>query len=175
MEAAFRVDTLADYHHTIVSNRQSGGIGLDVNNGVLTAEFNVGGTYVTAKHSLSSTEKYYHAVATYDGQALRLYVDGTLAAETAASGTLYYNPDMTLITIGADPVLDGNAVWPLKGNIALVRIYSAALDEAAVANAYEYYLHDPQYVAVYRNTTILKNLDVNNPCVFPVRLHTECD
>ena len=167
VEAAFRVDTLADYHHTIVSNRQSGGIGLDVNNGVLTAEFNVGGTYVTAKHSLSSTEKYYHAVATYDGQALRLYLDGTQSAETAASGTLYYNPDMTLITIGADPVLDGNAVWPLKGNIALVRIYSAALDEAAVANAYEYYLHDPQYVAVYRNTTILKNLDVNNPAYFP--------
>lgn len=166
MEAAFRVDTLTG-RLTILSNRESGGIGLEVKDGVLKAAIRLESGDITAAYSLSSIEQYYHALATYDGQALRLYVNGELADETAASGTIYYNPAMSLITIGANPVPDGNAAYVFKGNIALARIYSTALDEAAVARAYEYYLHDPQYVAVYKNTTILKNLDVNNPAYFP--------
>src|SRR5262249_25047021 len=67
-----------------------------------------------------------HLAGTYDGTTLRLYVNGTLVASQAASGT---------ITTSTGAVrLGGNAVWGeyFRGRIDDVRIFNRALSQAEV-------------------------------------------
>jgi hypothetical protein len=67
-----------------------------------------------------------HVAATYDGSALRLYVNGTLVSTRAASGT---------IGATANPLrVGGNSVWGeyFAGRIDEVRIYNRALAPADV-------------------------------------------
>jgi hypothetical protein len=62
-----------------------------------------------------------HLASTYDGSALRLYVNGTLASSTAVSG---------LLAASAGPLrIGGNSVWPewFAGAIDEVRAYNRAL------------------------------------------------
>jgi hypothetical protein len=68
-----------------------------------------------------------HLAATYDGSAIRLYVNGAQVASALQTGP---------ITTSTAPLrIGGNSVWPnefFKGLIDEVRIYNRALDAAAI-------------------------------------------
>ena len=68
-----------------------------------------------------------HLATTYDGSSMRLYVNGTLAASRAISGSVPTTANGPL-TIG------GNHLWPewFKGQIDEVRVYSRALSASEV-------------------------------------------
>jgi hypothetical protein len=68
-----------------------------------------------------------HLAATYDGSAIRLYVNGVQIASQAQVGA---------VTTSTAPLrIGGNSVWPnefFKGVIDEVRVYNRALDAAAI-------------------------------------------
>ena len=67
-----------------------------------------------------------HLAMTYDGAALRLYVNGVQVASKAQTGPLATSA--TPLTIGGDPI-DGQY---FKGRIDEVRVYRAALSQAEI-------------------------------------------
>jgi fibronectin type 3 domain-containing protein len=67
-----------------------------------------------------------HIAATYDGAAVRLYVNGVQVSSTAVSGTL---------SAGSGPLrIGGNGLWSewFKGTIDEVRVYSTVLTAAQI-------------------------------------------
>ncbi len=72
--------------------------------------------------------RFTHLAATYDGAAMRLYVDGALAAEQAHTGAM---PDTDLpLLLGQ--MLPGQADYNVPGVLDDVRLYNRALTAAEV-------------------------------------------
>ncbi|MDP9868248.1 MULTISPECIES: LamG-like jellyroll fold domain-containing protein [Streptosporangium] len=69
---------------------------------------------------------WHHLAATYDGQWLRIYIDGFLSRRTAVTGTIQSNDGALLI--------GGHPVWGeyFKGSIDEVRIYNVARTTAQI-------------------------------------------
>jgi hypothetical protein len=91
-------------------------------------EFLIGTASATFPVSSSFNGVWHHLAGTYDGSALRLYVDCSLQATTANVGTIptsAYN-----VNIGRDSI--GNR-FPYDGAIDDVRIYNRALTQAELA------------------------------------------
>lgn len=70
---------------------------IDGGQGRFWGGFTVGGTLRTATTTLPSTGVWHHAALTYDGAAVRFYVDGALVNSTSASGTLTQNTRSLLV------------------------------------------------------------------------------
>ena len=87
-----------------------------------------GNTKVTARSSISlSTDTWYHLVGTYDGAAVRVYLDGIEKGNTAQSGTL--STEATRIALGR---FSNNDYVNFDGLIDEVRIYDRALSPAEI-------------------------------------------
>lgn len=71
-------------------------------------------------------DQWTHLALTYDGSALRLYVDGALVATRAASGAIPDSPNA--LQMGGDGSRES-----LRGALDEVRLYARALDAAEVA------------------------------------------
>ena len=79
---------------------------------------------------LFETGHWYHVVGTYDGQSQRLYVDGSLEAEsTTQSGPIDY-PPKGVLAIGAYE--DDNEYYPLTGLLERTSIWHKALSAADI-------------------------------------------
>jgi hypothetical protein len=78
-----------------------------------------------------SANRWYFLTATYDGSALRFYIDGTLRGTQAKSGG-------TIPNSGREIWIGGNDVWGefLKGRIDEVRIYNRALSATEIQTLY---------------------------------------
>ncbi|MAI74059.1 MAG: hypothetical protein CMM01_24610 [Rhodopirellula sp.] len=80
--------------------------------------------------SLLTKQKLTHLVGTYDGNLMRLYVDGKQVAEsTQQKGGLYIDRNSWL-TVGA--YKDNDELYRFRGNIKSVTIYDGVLDEASI-------------------------------------------
>ncbi|MCH2181498.1 MAG: PQQ-binding-like beta-propeller repeat protein [Mariniblastus sp.] len=80
-------------------------------------------------------ETWNHLVGTYNGQEMRLYVNGSLAASSQAEqGPISYS-DACHFTLGA--YKDANENYPLQGGLHEVRLYSVPLDGPSVQRLYE--------------------------------------
>jgi hypothetical protein len=87
----------------------------------------VGGSYGEAVGTaVLATGTWTHLAATYDGSALRLYVNGALAATTPKSGAVTVSS--SALTIGSDPFYGQY----FAGSLDEVRIYDAALAPAQI-------------------------------------------
>ena len=87
-----------------------------------------GARSIAAHRSLAPGRHYL--AGTYDGRALKLYIDGELAAARAASGRLQHSDaPLTLGTLAG-----GSARF--DGQISAARITAAALDEEVLAAAW---------------------------------------
>lgn len=81
-------------------------------------------TYLQAPSAFEAGA-WHHVVGTYDGKALRLFVDGALEAESAEqSGAILYPPQAPFV-IGA--YQDENEFYGLDGEIHEVRMFARAL------------------------------------------------
>lgn len=75
--------------------------------------------------------KWRHFVGTYDGTSLRVYVDGVLDAQAAATGAI--PPSSRSVWAGM-----GTGTWmPWQGMIDDVRVYAVALTPAEISGLYE--------------------------------------
>jgi predicted phosphodiesterase len=74
--------------------------------------------------------KWYHVAGVYDGETMRLYVDGELDAESdEQSGDILYPPHAPL-TLGV--YLDDNERYPLHGRLREVTIHDSPLSAVRV-------------------------------------------
>jgi len=96
-----------------------------------------------------SSNVWHHVAATYDGQELRLYLDGELANAANAAGSIDAT-DQPLYLAGTGP--DGNAAAHFDGTLDDVRLFNRGLAHREVR-----WLHEnasqtgvPQLVASYR-------------------------
>ncbi len=76
---------------------------------------------VTAPVPADWTQRWHHLAGTYDGAALRLYVDGGLVAERPCSGTIDHSP----FTINIGRNIESRET--VRGAIDQVRLYDRAL------------------------------------------------
>lgn len=72
--------------------------------------------------------QFYHVVGTYDGAHVRLYVDGVLESQTAATITMDYGTNPIFIGTSGEAVFDGK----LNGIVDEASIYNRPLTAAEV-------------------------------------------
>ncbi|NJP45398.1 OmpL47-type beta-barrel domain-containing protein [Actinacidiphila epipremni] len=116
----------------ICSNAQSGGADLQIDSGQLAFSVNVGGYKYT--HAPIVPGIWYDAVATWDGQNVRLYVDGDLASTTAAAGALTAPAaGAQNWTLGADSAGSGGIETPSPVSIATAHVWDSVLSAGQIA------------------------------------------
>ena len=71
----------------------------------------------------------YHVVGTYDGESVKIFVNGKLSGVTPASGNIAY-PDKAYYTLGI--YKDDDESYPMTGTLKSVRIYNNALSSSAI-------------------------------------------
>ncbi|MEZ5965627.1 MAG: LamG-like jellyroll fold domain-containing protein [Planctomycetota bacterium] len=109
-----------------INNTESSGFGLFVNEGKPAFLVHVGGKYVAAEvaQPVLRAHTWHHLAGVFDGQEVRLYIDGKLVASKAGSGKRKTN--RLPIYVGADTDSKGKPVSFLRGRIDEVRISRGA-------------------------------------------------
>ena len=115
----------------IISNWESGGIGLALESGkpelsVWSSETS-GYLYATAPNALTVGEKT-RITGTYDGKNMCLYINGTLVATTSMTGKIGQPESNTVMAIGANPSGDK----PYDGTFANMNLYAVNIYNDAV-------------------------------------------
>ena len=97
--------------------------------GVPQFDLNLNGSYFTAKgQDVLPVGKWAHVAGVFDGQAVKIFVDGKLVGSEAASGKRRKN--RLPLMIGADVNARGNPTREYSGAIDEVRISKAAVYES---------------------------------------------
>ncbi len=90
-----------------------------------------------------SSGQWHHVASTYDGSAMKLYIDGSMVAERSQSGNLKPMEPTSFLSIGSEDGRTHNPSLPgtryFNGLIDEVAIYNQALsaDEIASISKYE--------------------------------------
>ena len=108
----------------------------DNGNGTINFQKSISSTLqtVTSTNQFSTTGVWHHVAATYDGSAMRLYVDGTLDA--SLTGLADDGPGSNSdLTIGAKYPGGG---YGIDGDMDDVRIYNRALSGTEISTLYAY-------------------------------------
>lgn len=142
LECSFRFDldrTPATTEDDVCSNKNSGGFGTVMIEDKVRFMAHIGGVYVSLDHQVTNRE-WLHTVGTWDGSTARLYVNGDLVAEQAATGALKApTGSARSLLLGADSnTTDGGEFWA-DATIRSARLYSDALtaEQAAALHAAE--------------------------------------
>ena len=136
--ARFKVDEIEPGTHQIVTNIQTGGASLNVYNGNIRFGFY---DVTNAKYkSIVSPNKikegvWYSAVGTYDGNTVKLYVNGELVVEDTIAVT--YKVVTAPFAIGTNPAKTGHGTteW-FKGTISDAFVIKETLNSDTINNYY---------------------------------------
>ena len=127
----------------LVSGQESGGFGFEYeSDGKMYFYCNVNGSYKAPSCNVVVGE-YAHLVATFDGKSIKMYLNGVLKSEVAASGTL--TPPVAnaqYLCIGADPEPNTVCEHFFTGEIVGANLYSFVLTEAEIKTiSNQYHVH----------------------------------
>ena len=107
-------------------------------------------TAVSTTTPLNNT--WYHIVATYDGETLRVYVNGVQeGANTAPSGNIQYSAGSTALGVGRRYF---GTAWTTNGTMDEVAIWSRALNATEVGQLYNGGLGNNFYNPISTTLTI---------------------
>ena len=127
----------------LVSKTQYSESGLFISGGKPSFLVRLGDRYVTAKASAAvSSDQWHHLAGVYDGQEVRLYLDGKLIDTQFGEGDRKTN-GLPLI-IGADPDQSGKSMSHFEGLIDEVRLSSAAIYKGKAFKPKERLIADDQ-------------------------------
>jgi hypothetical protein len=122
----------------LVSGYHNGGYRLAIDDGndlwwTVNLE-NTGDVSVPVQHENIAPGQWHHVTGTYDGNTLKIYLDGVLRNQANATGAIHYEHDNYII-LGADPgASDTLSDCPhyFTGGLDEVRIYPVALSYSQV-------------------------------------------
>lgn len=123
--------------------------GIFVNSGRPSFSVHLDGEYVTvrAAEPVLETGRWHHIAGVYDGQEVRLYVDGRRVAHAAGSGKRDTNALPLLL--GADVNREGLPTSPFTGMIDEVRLSSTARYQSESFTPARWYRSDSETVLLY--------------------------
>ena len=131
----------------IVSHTETGGYQLSLNENIVCTQnslcmlVRVGGNYHGASYPVSniSNNQWYHVAGTYDGETLRLYINGQeVSSNTTPSGAISYSVNNPLC-IGSEPDSSAcNAGSYFNGSIDDIVIWNMSLSPSEVYQRYAY-------------------------------------
>ena len=125
VEARVRLETVPR-RATVVGKAERSEFGLFVYEGVPSFDVHLGEKYARARArgTKLAPKRWYSLAGVFDGQQLRLYVDGKLVAEKDASGIRTLNK--LPLFIGADPDRRGRPSAGVQGWVDEVRVSKSA-------------------------------------------------
>ena len=138
MSGSFSLEVLAVINNPgsnqpcIVSSQQTGGFGIEPTDDIeVWGMFS--GQYATAYTGIEpERDRFYHIIGVYDydKSELRVYVDGQAAGSVSVTGLMDYpQGNAQYFCIGGDASYNADiAEFQLEGEVALVRMYSHALN-----------------------------------------------
>jgi hypothetical protein len=118
----------------------------------------VNGTTITFDTPLNVSQ-WYNVAIVYDGNNLKLYLNGALVSTQAASGSIV--ADASLLTLGKNPI--ANTKY-FKGKIDEVRVFNVALTDSHLQRMVYQEIED--FGSQIRGTVIPKNI-VSTPATLP--------
>jgi hypothetical protein len=122
LEVRFKADAFTD-RQGLVAKTENSAYGFFVSTGQPSFSVHAGGRYTTVsgeERTTLETDRWYHLAGTYDGEQVRLYLDGELIDSEPAQGPVTRN-SLPLI-VGGDVDGAGNAVSPFFGEIDYVHL-----------------------------------------------------
>jgi hypothetical protein len=124
LEATLYIDPDQTYpwgYVTLIGNAEAGGYDVHLkNDGSLCFEVNVGGTYRSVS-TPAPKGKWFHLVCSYDGQNLRIYINGEPVASAQCSGNVKHVAEISRVfMVGAD--VNGEGVPQCIANVKVVAV-----------------------------------------------------
>ena len=121
---------------SIIGSQASSGFAIDMTPGrickvSLTTNLETKSTAYKMK-----ADTYHHLVATFDGSAIKLYIDGVEQSATKLDGSIYF-PYVSTIFLGADITSFGDIERTHPCTIAIARIYNRTVDAEEVKTLYK--------------------------------------
>lgn len=125
LETWLRAERFAD-RQGVVAKTESSEYGIFASSGLPSFSVHLAGKYVEAeaKDVRLEVDRWHHVAGVYDGEEVRLYVDGALVARKAGSGARK-SSELPLI-VGGDVSRDGGANSCLEGALDEVRLSRVA-------------------------------------------------
>lgn len=119
-----------------MGNTQSSGFCFEQKSGTNTLQFwaHIGGSYKKPEVNVVKDE-WNHVVGTFDGQNVKMYLNGELKSIVAATGTLTEPPHY--LFLGGDTTSGGALEYQANCEIALARVYTGTMTADDVKAAYE--------------------------------------
>lgn len=138
MECMFKLNSYEK--GDIFMNCDSSGLGYELCGDGQTLEFwaHLGGKYQILSVDLSDIKNdWIHAVTTYDGSAIKTYINGKLAKMLNTSGALDIPSDSSKwLMIGADTSGSGGVQLPSACDVSSARLFSGVLSAKDVVQMY---------------------------------------
>ncbi|MBR3132891.1 MAG: InlB B-repeat-containing protein, partial [Clostridia bacterium] len=133
VQAEVNFNSIQSNGRVILGNIESGGYALYIDNGNPVFEVFVSGAYRRAQYDEPLVaNRHYTLAGTYDGNTVRLYVDGVLYAETEYAGTIANPQNNTVAAIGTNPNGSNRAMDDANMKLYTARIYNRALSQAEI-------------------------------------------
>ena len=146
----------------IFGNPESGGITVEyTGSGEFQVGAHIGGGYKYIKVPSLELNTWYHLIYTFDGQKSVLYLNGEKAGEVDSVGSVYFNPNVNFLTIGANVNAVGNAAYVFKGHVALARVFTEAADADKVKQICAQYENEGYLNDIYEKYMLLDRLDTS--------------
>ncbi len=134
-EVTFKYNSLpGSGEYDLLSNQQNGGFGLGTDGGRYKFFCHVDGGYKTPSTPADAAGDWHHAVGVWDGETVKLYIDGTLESTVTATGDLgLAQSGANEVFIGGDSDSNNGLQFSSNARIANARIYSTPLTADQVA------------------------------------------
>ncbi|MGN1008804.1 MAG: LamG domain-containing protein, partial [Butyricicoccus sp.] len=119
-----------------MGNTQSSGFCFEQKSGTNTLQFwaHIGGSYKKPEAAVTANA-WNHVVGTYDGENVKMYVNGELRSTVAATGSMTEPPHY--LFLGGDTTSSGALEYQANCQIALARVYTGTMTADDVKAAYE--------------------------------------
>ena len=118
----------------ILSNMQSAGQGFEyTSDHVLQYWLNINGTYVVCEAGNIEPNNWVHAVATYDNNEVKLFINGLVVDRKKVTGNITHPSDPSRVyCLGSDVSNTGSFEYPAKVLIGSAKVYSTTLNDTEV-------------------------------------------
>ena len=138
-ETVFKFTQYDTYTRVPLGNMQSGGLGFEIEpNGMMKFSAYVDGSLRTVSSYPLELGQYYHLVGTYDGQKLRIFVNGAPVNEITAPGKITWPADETAqyLAIGGDSGLNNTPENTVRAELVTANVYSGVLTPEEIYRIY---------------------------------------